>query len=172
MFEQSAMTAAICQLLKGTNDAISYDAIISAAGADNLTAARQALVSARRCLERDEGIVFETIRGKGLRLLDDRDRVQSTQAIRRKIHRQSKAGLQRLQTVQNYTGLPQADRVTADLNRTLFAMTQQAAKPTADVDRAVAGPALPNLAALAQTKVGIDWGKESHEKPGTVENIG
>lgn len=150
MFEQSAMTAAICQLLKGTNDTISYAAIVAAAGVASLTDARPAMISARRYLEREEKIVFETVRGKGLRLLHDSDRVQSTHAIRRKIHRQSKAGQHRLETVQNYAALSAADRMTADLNRTLFAMTKQASKPFSQAQRAgVAGPALPDLSALA-----------------------
>jgi hypothetical protein len=148
MYEQSAITVKICELLQGANGVVSYDTIVRAAGVKDFGAARPGLNSARRYLERESGIVFEVIRGKGLRLLDDRERVQSTHGIRRKIFRQSKAGLQRLQTVQDYTALPASDRLTADLNRTLFAMTQVASKPDAAGERKAAGPALPDMASL------------------------
>lgn len=77
IYERSARIAAICQLLRGANGTVAWDTIASAAGAP-LGEIRSAITSARKALERDDGIVFETVWGTGLRRLSDTDIVRSS----------------------------------------------------------------------------------------------
>lgn len=118
MFEKSAMTQKLYDILRATNQDISYEALALAAGKP-ISAIRSALDSARRSLEKDK-IVFSTVRGVGLRRLTDGEKVQSTEAIKASIRRTSKRGLKRLNSVSEFQRLSNADQLTATINKTMF----------------------------------------------------
>lgn len=119
MFERAKLTVDLCNLLRQTNGTISYDAITKSVGAD-LEDIRPTLTNVRRYLERDEGIVFETVRGEGLRRLTDAEKVQSASRFTQRIHRTAGLGVQRIGAVSDFTALSNEDQMLATLRKTVF----------------------------------------------------
>lgn len=119
MFDRSHLTEALCALLRGANGTVSYAAIVSAAGKP-LDEIRGTLVNVRHYLERDEGIVFETVRREGLRRLTDSEKVSSAQKFSRKIHRTAVRGVSRIGAVSDFAALSNEDQMAATIRRTMF----------------------------------------------------
>jgi hypothetical protein len=124
MWDRAALTNALCDMLRGANGDVSYAAIEEAVGRP-LGEIRPTLHAARRYLERDEGIVFETIRGAGLRRLTDAEKVASAARFTRRIRRTAGAGMQRLNTVSDPSRLSNADQLAHTLRMTVFAAIQR-----------------------------------------------
>lgn len=124
MFERSPKTLTILDALRGCNRDISWSAIAQAAG-EPLAEIRQTIINARRYLERDEGIVFETIRGFGLRRLTDAEKVESAKTFRRKIRRTAVRGVTRIDAVRDMGALSNADQLAATIQRTIFQAVQR-----------------------------------------------
>ena len=119
MFERSALTLTLCDLLRATNGTLSWQAIEQATGRP-LSDLRQTLRNVRLYLERDEGIVFETVRREGLRRLTDAEKVASAARFTRTIHRTAGRGAQRLDAVTDFASLSNADQLAATIRRTVF----------------------------------------------------
>jgi ribosomal protein L30/L7E len=137
MFQKSDLTRKTIELLAGTNHDISYPAIAAHCGQPGMTPRlRSAIAAARHILERDKGLVFETLRGTGLRRMDDSAIVQSTSAIRLAIRKKARSGQTRLQAVQDFAALSNKDQEQATINQTLFAMTSRLAGKDPDTDPA------------------------------------
>lgn len=145
MFEKSYLTTILCDHLRQTNGEISYARICDVAGCD-IGVARPAIASARRILEREK-IVFATVRGVGLRRIDDSEIVRSTEKIKGTIRRASRRGIKRLNAVSSIANLLPSDQISATLNRTIFeAVHQHTTSPT--TRKPVATPAIPDLSVL------------------------
>jgi hypothetical protein len=147
MFETSAVTQQLYHLLRGVNDEIAYERIEQDAG-HPLAEIRGALSSARRALERDEKIVFATVKGVGLRRLTDGEKVRSTEKIKATIRRASKRGVKRLDTVTEFGKMSNADQLSATINRTIFEAVRDHTTPAATARQAAAPPALPDLSRI------------------------
>jgi hypothetical protein len=151
MFQKSDLTQKTHDLLIGVNDEISYATLASHVGLATFDARlRSAVISARRSLEREHGIVFETVRGIGLRRLADADVVRSTSAIRQSINRKAKSGIRRLGAVRNFAALPLKEQGQATINQTIFAMVQDASALAPKAPANPVPPATPDVAALRQ----------------------
>lgn len=119
MFERAHLTVTLCNLLRSANGTVSYATITAAAGKP-LGEIRQTLVNVRRYLERDEGIVFETVKREGLRRLTDAEKVASAAKFSRAIHRTAGRGAARIGAVSDFAALSNEDQMTATIRRTMF----------------------------------------------------
>ncbi len=119
MFDRSPLTLKLVDLLRSANGTVSYATICAAAGKP-LAEIRQTLINVRRYLERDEGIVFETVRREGLRRLTDAEKVASAAKFSRSIHRTAGRGAARIGAVSDFASLSNEDQMAATLRRTMF----------------------------------------------------
>lgn len=131
MFERAQLTVTLCDLLRSANGTVSYDRITEAAGKP-LEEIRPTLINVRRYLERDEGIVFETVRGEGLRRLTDAEKVASAAKFSRSIHRTAGRGVQRINAVSDFAALTNEEQLSATIRRTMF----EAVKRETNIDKA------------------------------------
>lgn len=119
MFDKSQKTEAVMAALRSANRDVSWEQLSGAAGC-SLAELRQTIVNARRYLERDEGIVFETVRGVGLRRLSDAEKVESAKDFTRKIHRTAVRGENRIGAVHDMGKLSNEQQLAATLQQTVF----------------------------------------------------
>jgi len=124
-FIMSEQTAALVGALRGVNRDISYTALSRTVGFA-VSGSSPQLASARKHLESRESIVFETIRGEGVRRLDDTGKIGSTAKHARTIGRTARRGRKRLRTVENFAALPQKEQLAATLRATQFEFAEQA----------------------------------------------
>lgn len=130
MFERAKITVDLCNLLRGANGDVTYAAIETVTGKP-FDEVRQTVISARRYLERDEGIVFATIRGVGLRRLNDAEKVESATGFTRRIRRVAGRGIQRLNAVSEPAALSNSDQLALTIRKTVFeAVQRQASQDT------------------------------------------
>lgn len=127
MTARSDRTRRLCALLRSANGLISYDRLEADMG-EPIAALRRVLGAARHYLERDEGIVFATERGVGLRRMDDRAKVQSAAQFQQALRRTAGRGLRRLDTIHDLTRLSPADQLEATLRRRVFETVQSTAQ--------------------------------------------
>lgn len=130
MFERAYLTVTLCDLLRSANGVVSYERIIETAGKP-LDEIRQTLTNVRRYLERDEGIVFETVRNEGLRRLTDSEKVSSATKFSRAIHRTAGKGVTRINAVSDFAALSNEDQLSATIRKTMF----EAVKRETNADR-------------------------------------
>lgn len=130
MFERAFLTVTLCDLLRSANGVVSYERITEAAGKP-LDEIRQTLINVRRYLERDEGIVFETVRKEGLRRLTDSEKVSSATKFSRAIHRTAGKGVTRINAVSDFAALSNEDQLSATIRKTMF----EAVKRETNADR-------------------------------------
>lgn len=124
MFTRSKLTEQLCQLLRETNQDISYARIETETGKD-LDKFRAALYNARRYLERDEGIVFAPVPGVGLRRLTDEEKLESSKTFNKTIRRTAIRGVTRVNAIQEPDKLTNADQLTLTIQRTIFEAVQR-----------------------------------------------
>ena len=86
MFERSKLTEQILEIFRKSNGMVSYERLKTATGHE-IDEIRSTISNARKYLERDEGIVFGNIRGKGYKRLSDSEKAESVEGFKRKIHR-------------------------------------------------------------------------------------
>ena len=110
MYQRSPQTIKICDMFRNCNGHLSYETIENEMS-KKLDELRPALHSARKYLERDEGIVFECIRGSGYERLDDSKKVHSTKKFTRRIRRNAINGITRANTVVNRANLSNDDQL-------------------------------------------------------------
>ena len=124
MFKRSPVTLKLCDIFRGCNGQLSYEVIEKAMGQpiDHL---RTALHSARRYLERDEGIVFECIRSVGYKRLTDSEKVESTKTFTRRIRRTANHGVTRLNTIEDRQALSNDDQLMATIQETALLSIQR-----------------------------------------------
>lgn len=87
--------------------------------------ASSALRSARRIIEREHRIVYETVIGVGLRRLDDGQKVRSTARHVRAINRSANNGKRRLKSA-DYNTLNNEDQLLHTIRNTQFAEIKKA----------------------------------------------
>lgn len=127
MYQRSPTTLKLCDLFRDCNGQLSYEVIQNTMGAtiDDL---RSAIASARKYLERDEGIVFECIRGVGYKRLNDSEKVESTKTFTRKIRRTANAGVTRLNTIEDRDSLTNDEQLMATIQETALISIQRSLK--------------------------------------------
>lgn len=130
MFERAKLTLDLCNLLRGANGEVTWAAMEAAAGKP-LTEIRQTIINVRHYLERDEGIVFATVRGIGLRRLTDSEKVESATGFTRSIRRVAGRGVQRLNAVSDVTALSNSDQLALTIRKTVFDAVQRQASQDA-----------------------------------------
>lgn len=124
MFQRTEQTNRLCEMFRTSNGLVTYERIeqeFSAPIAD----LRPNIANALKYLERDEGIVYETVRKTGYRRLTDAEKVQSAAGFTRKIHRTAGRGVTRLDAVSDFTALSNEDQMTATIRRTVFNAVQR-----------------------------------------------
>lgn len=122
MFEQSANTKKLVELLRAVNGSIKYETIVGHIG-QPLGKIYSALGSARDILQKEK-IVFAVERGVGLRRLNNSETMQSSEKFTKRIRNASKRGLKRLDAVE-FSQLSNVDQMTATINRTMFEAIKQ-----------------------------------------------
>lgn len=128
MTQRNELTERLCALLRGANGDVSWSTVERAAGMP-LDRCRGILARARLYLERDEGIVFETLRGKGLRRMSDSAKAASAVTFQRALRRTAGRGTQRIDAA-DLRNLSRAERTEALLRRRLFeAVARDTATP-------------------------------------------
>lgn len=126
MHKISQRAQVLADFLLTINGDVSYSTL-EAKAEISLARMRPALATARAVLEREYQVVFETVRGVGLRRMTDGGKVASTDQHRAKLRTTAKRGLKRLDAVENFEGLTNEDQMRATINRTIFANTVRAA---------------------------------------------
>jgi len=124
MFERSERTESVLACLRAANRDVSWGQLEKAAGA-KIDEIRQTILNARRYLERDEGIVFETVRKFGLRRLTDAEKVESCKGFTRKIHRTAIRGETRVGAVTDMAALSNEEQLSATLQRAVFSAVRR-----------------------------------------------
>jgi|GEM_PF-2060136 len=109
---------------------ISYKELSEIIGRDVQRSASGSLYSARRILQRDEEIVFNTIRNIGLERLNDVGVVGTISSSTKRIHRESERGLKRGACVQHYDRLPNDKKVEYNANMSNLGMLRLVTKPS------------------------------------------
>lgn len=124
MFKRAPLTLQICDILRNTNGEVSWEALANQTSKQvwEITSTVQ---NARRYLERDEGIVFETIPGVGLRRLSDQEKIESSATFSRKIRRTAIRGVTRLNAVRDMSQLSNQDQLAMTLRMAVFQAVQR-----------------------------------------------
>jgi len=112
-------------MFRNCNGHLSYETIENEMS-KTIDELRPALHSARKYLERDEGIVFECIRGSGYERLDDSKKVHSTKKFTRRIRRNAINGITRANTVVNRANLSNEDQLRLTIQETALLAAQAA----------------------------------------------
>jgi len=124
MFLRSPQTIKLCEMFRRCNGHLSYDSIENemSKSIDDL---RAALHNARTYLERDEGIVFECVRGSGYTRLNDSEKIHSTKKFTRRIRRTAVKGITRINTVKEKHNLNNEDQLMATIQETALLSVQR-----------------------------------------------
>jgi hypothetical protein len=109
---------------------VSYANLSDAIGRNTQSEARPALQSARNLVQRDHGIVFDCIRGEGMKRLNDLEKVDTSDKVTAAIRRKSRKGIKVLATVENFDAMPTHARVKHNTSMSLFALVEHASKPS------------------------------------------
>jgi hypothetical protein len=106
-FQLSADTRFLMQKLRSLQigDTITYKDLATEIGKP-VTGALPALASARRILLRDENMVFDIVRGDGLKRLNDVEIVGTSHRTAKKIKRAAQRGVRTLTAVADFSALP------------------------------------------------------------------
>lgn len=119
MFERSEITLKACEFMRSQNGFVSYGNIEAHMELD-MEEARPVITRAIKYLERDEGIVYAVVRGKGYKRLSDGEIVESLSDFTRKIGRTAGKGFLRTQTVDQPETLSNEDQMRLSIKRTVF----------------------------------------------------
>lgn len=125
-FERTPDTTAVIRALRGCNDEISYHELARLAGLSTLRM-KAVLPSARRIVRTESGRLFGVIRGEGLRLLSDGDKVRKPEAFKRRVMRGAGREIHDLSTISDFTALPKAAQHSVTTNRTILNVIRQQA---------------------------------------------
>lgn len=126
MLDRSPDTEAVVAVLRGCNNEISYEDM---ARQVRLPVARvkAVLASARRIIRTENGVLFGCLRGYGLRLLSDADKVKKPESFKKRVVRGAGREIQDLNTIANFGGLIKSDQHAVTTNRTVLNVIRQQA---------------------------------------------
>lgn len=107
IFRQSLETQNVVKLLSDDNhdDLFTYDEISKAIGSD-VAGHPGCLVTARRTVQREKQVVFETVRGVGIKRCSDADIVNGRAKDIAGIRGIARRGMKKIACVKNYDALP------------------------------------------------------------------
>lgn len=125
-FERSADTDAVIVALRGCNGEIGYNELAKQAGL-SVQRMKQVLSSARRALRSESGKLFGTIKGEGLRILTDADKVKKPEAFKKKVFRGAGREIKDLATISDFGNLSKTDQHNVTTNRTVLNVLRQQA---------------------------------------------
>lgn len=122
IFTRSVDTSLLVSRLQklAVNETVTWEELSQTIGRDVRTAGKGFLVSARRRVLLDHGIVLEAIHKVGLKRLDDTGIVKTSDYSRHKIHREAGRALTRIACIENLAGLPNDDKVKVNAARAAF----------------------------------------------------
>lgn len=111
-------------------ESITYKALSEVISRDVQGPAHGALAGARETLLKNDGIVFGTIRGEGLKRLDDSEIVKTGESAIRRVRRASRRAAQII-AIADYTKLPQEAKVQHNTHLSVLGMLATVTKSTA-----------------------------------------
>jgi hypothetical protein len=151
-FERSPDTDAVIRILRGCNDEISYLDLARQAGL-SMQRMKAMLPSARRAIRAQSGVLFGVIRGEGLRVLRDTDKVRKPEAFKRKVMRGAGREIKDLSTISDFNGLDKADQHSVTTNRTILNVIRQQAQVKVEPQNVTITPlALPDTEKIISSK--------------------
>lgn len=151
-FERSADTAAVINVLRACNDEITYEHL-SARSNLALSRMRQVLASARRVIRREDGILFGSVKGKGLKRLDDQAKVKKPEAFKKRVARGARREVEDLGTISNFGALSKTDQHSVTTNRTVLnVIRQQAMVRPEEPSRSKVAPPIADITRLIPRK--------------------
>ena len=151
-FERSADTDAVIIALRGCNNEISYKDLARQAGL-TLPRTKSVLRSARRALRSENGVLFGTIIGEGLRRLTDADLVKKPEAFKKRVFRGAGREIKDLATISDFANLSKSDQHSVTTNRTVLNVLRQQALVKPEPPSAGLTPQpMANVAQLVQQK--------------------
>lgn len=121
-------TLASLLLTVQAGEEISYQTLSDSIRRDVTAVARGNLMTARRKIMREEGVLFEPIRGVGLKRLLDSEIVDLGRGTLQKINRASHRGIQKLSCVQKFEDLTPAEKTKHNAAMSLFGVFYQVSK--------------------------------------------
>lgn len=129
--EISADSTAIAALLRAAKvgELVSYEAMSRAIGRD-VSGHRGAISTARKIVLRENGAVFDAVRGEGMRRLNNSELVDSVDRVRMKIRRAAKRSANTLVCVE-YDALPADKKIKHNASMSMLAMLSEAASEKA-----------------------------------------
>lgn len=105
-------------------DEITYDTLSQAIGRDVQNDGRSVLERARYTLERDQRRVFGVMLGLGLRRLNDREIVATSDRVRAHIRRSARKGARTVLCAE-YEALPREDQTKHNVALSIFGLLEQ-----------------------------------------------
>ncbi len=126
MFERSADTDLIVNLLRKVNGEIEYTQIAKMTGLA-MPRVKDLLRSARKILRR-ENILFGTIIGVGLKRLSDLDKARKTESVKKRIAQTATRELKDLATIEHEQAMPLREQLMVTTNRTVLTVIQGQAR--------------------------------------------
>ena len=107
---------------------LDYTTLSTVAGADVRTKARSALTTARKNVLRDRQMVFESVRGMGIKRCNDHDLVAIGTTSLRRIHNVARRGIAKQSTLANFVDLTNADKVKFNTAMSLLGVFYEISK--------------------------------------------
>jgi hypothetical protein len=119
-FERSVITDKLVQILRGTNDEVSYKSLANQVDVP-IGLVKSTLASARRILTKEK-ILFGAIRGIGLKRLADIDKSAQSDYDKKRLRRASSRYNKKLDTIEDFNRLPNIEQLRVTTNRTIFSL--------------------------------------------------
>jgi len=120
-FKRSADTDALMLALAGINNDVSYKLLAQQADLP-VSRTKQLLPSARRALLRERKIVFGVLRGYGLKRLDESEKIDASDDVKKRIRRAAGRGLRVLGAFNFAEATSNRDRVRHSTNTTIMTL--------------------------------------------------
>jgi len=107
---------------------ISYEELSGLIGAD-VTERRGPLTSAIRRAQREKEMVFDSVRGQGIKRLDDVQIATSATGIIKRVRRMSEKAIKRLTCVRDFAAMPDDAQVKHNAGMSILAVMRQVSTP-------------------------------------------
>lgn len=121
--ERALLTVAV-------GEVVGYESLSKLIGRNVQNGATHLLQSARRRVQRDHHIVFEPVRGEGLKRLDDEGKARSGESALAKIRSTARRGQEKLLCVDDFDSLSNDAKIKHNLSLSVLGALRQVAKAT------------------------------------------
>lgn len=152
ILERHPDTEAVMTVLRGVNDEIAYEEI-ARQSLLSVSRVKSVLRSARLSLRRENQILFGTVKGWGLKLLSDAEKVRTSDGRKKRIANSATQGIKDLESIQQFDRLMKADQHSVVTDRTVFNVIRQQSKVRAvDPPRRTSSAPLPDSGSLVRSR--------------------